>query len=141
VHAEDYEGLRRVHDSTAIPIATGENEYTRYGFRDLIACGGADILQPDANVLGGITEFRHIASLASAHNLPVAPHGSALLHVHLVAGVSNGLIVEHVVTEGGERGLMHGSLTLDEDGMLAPPSAPGLGVTLDEAYLAETRIG
>jgi len=130
-----------VHDSTAIPIATGENEYTRYGFRDLIACGGADILQPDANVLGGITEFRHIASLASAHNLPVAPHGSALLHVHLVAAVSNGLIVEHVVTEGGERGLMHGNLKLDADGMLAPSSAPGLGITLDEAYLAETRIG
>lgn len=142
VHAEDYEGLRRVHDGTSIPIATGENEYTRYGFRDLIACGGADILQPDANVLGGITEFKHIASLASAHNLPVAPHGSALLHVHLVAAVSNGLIVEHVVTEGAEhKALMHGKLTLDAEGMLAPSSEPGLGVTLDEDYLAETRLG
>jgi D-arabinonate dehydratase len=142
VHAEDYEGLRRVHDGTSIPIATGENEYTRYGFRDLIACGGADILQPDANVLGGITEFKHIASLASAHNLPVAPHGSALLHVHLVAAVSNGLIVEHVVTEGAEhKALMHGKLTLDAEGMLAPSSGPGLGVTLDEDYLAETRLG
>ncbi len=142
VHAEDYEGLRRVHDATRIPIATGENEYTRYGFRDLIACGGADILQPDANVLGGITEFRHIASLASAHNLPNAPHGSALLHVHLVAAISNGLIVEHVVTEGREeRALMHGHLDLDAEGLLAPPDTPGLGFTLDEAYLAETRIG
>ncbi len=142
VHAEDYEGLAKVRQGTCIPIATGENEYTRYGFRDLIACGGADILQPDANVLGGITEFRHIASLASAHNLPVAPHGSALLHVHLVAAISNGLIVEHVVTEGsGRRSLIHGDLTLDADGMVSPPNKPGLGVTLDEAYLAETRIG
>ena len=59
VHAEDYEGLRRVHDSTAIPIATGENEYTRYGF----AAGRLwrrGYPQPDANVLGGITKFRHI---------------------------------------------------------------------------------
>ncbi len=141
VHAEDYEGLAKVHQGTCIPIATGENEYTRYGFRDLIACGGADILQPDANVLGGITEFRHIASLASAHNLPIAPHGSALLHVHLVSAIANGLIVEHVVTEGsGRRDLMHGDLTLDDDGMVSPPDKPGLGVTLDEEYLAETRI-
>ena len=142
VHAEDYEGLARVHASTSIPIATGENEYTRYGFRDLIACGGADILQPDANVLGGITEFRHIASLASAHNLPVAPHGSALLHVHLVSAVSNGLIVEHVVTEGeGPRGIFKTRLVLDEDGMIGPSEAPGLGVELDEEFMAEHQTG
>ena len=76
IHAEDYGGLAQVRASTSIPIATGENEYTRYGFRDLIACGGVDILQPDANVLGGVTEWRHIASLASAYRLPLAPHGS-----------------------------------------------------------------
>ena len=140
VHAEDYEGLAKVQASTSIPIATGENEYTRYGFRDLIACGGADILQPDANVLGGVTEFKHIASLASAHNLPIAPHGSALLHVHLVSAVSNGLIVEHVVTEGDRRGFFHYGLAFDADGMIAPPNAPGLGAALDEDALAEHRV-
>ena len=141
VHAEDYEGLARVWAHTAIPIATGENEYTRYGFRDLIACGGVDILQPDANVLGGITEYRHIASLASAHGLPVAPHGSALLHVHLVAAVSNGLIVEHVVTEGeSKRGFFKTSLQLDAEGMVSPPEAPGLGIELDEEFLKEHLV-
>ncbi len=138
VHAEDYEGLAKVQANTAIPIATGENEYTRYGFRDLIACGGAAILQPDANVLGGITEFRHIASLASAHRLPIAPHGSALLHVHLVSAFSNGLIVEHVISEGERRrAIFKNQLVLDADGMVSPPSQPGLGIELDEAYLAE----
>ena len=138
VHAEDYGGLAQVRANSVIPIATGENEYTRYGFRDLIACGGADILQPDANVLGGVTEFKHIASLASAHNLPIAPHGSALLHVHLVSAIANGLIVEHVVTEGeGKRGMFKTSLQLDDEGMVSPPDAPGLGIELDEEFLAE----
>ena len=141
VHAEDYEGLAKVRANTVIPIATGENEYTRYGFRDLIACGGADILQPDANVLGGITEWKHIASLASAHRLPLAPHGSALLHVHLVAAFSNGLIVEHVVTEGDtRRRLFKNVLQLDEDGMVSPPTAPGLGVELNEEFLREHLV-
>ncbi|MBM3189333.1 MAG: mandelate racemase/muconate lactonizing enzyme family protein [Chloroflexi bacterium] len=141
VHAEDYEGLANVRAHSAIPIATGENEYTRYGFRDLIACRGADILQPDANVLGGITEFRHIASLASAHNLPIAPHGSALLHVHLVAAFANGLIVEHVVTEGERRrGMFTTALRLDAEGMVSPPDAPGLGIALDEEYLRAHRV-
>lgn len=141
VHAEDYEGLARVWAHTSIPIATGENEYTRYGFRDLIACGGVDILQPDANVLGGITEFKHIASLASAHGLPVAPHGSALLHVHLVAAVSNGLIVEHLVAEGEQRrGFFKTALRLDEEGMVSPPDGPGLGIELDEEFLREHLV-
>jgi len=138
VHAEDYAGLAKVQANTAIPIATGENEYTRYGFRDLIECGGADILQPDANVLGGITEFRHIASMASAYRLPLAPHGSSLLHVHLVSAFSNGLIVEHVITEGsGKGGMFTNRLQLDEDGMVSPPDAPGLGLQLNEEYLKE----
>ena len=142
LHAEEYEGLAEVKRATVVPIATGENEYTRYGFRDLIACKGVDILQPDANVLGGVTEFKHIASLASAHGLPIAPHGSALLHVHLVSAISNGLIVEHVVTEGDrKRGMFSTTLTLDDDGMVSPPDAPGLGVELNEEFLAEHRLG
>lgn len=137
VHAEDYEGLAKVRAGTSIPIAAGENEYTRYGFRDLIACGGADILQADACVMGGITEWRHVASLASAHRLPMAPHGSALLHVHLVAGVSNGLIVESGMPDVRDRGkgMFLESLTLDADGMMTAPDRPGLGVTLNEEWV------
>ena len=141
VHAEDYAGLAQVKRSTVIPIATGENEYTRYGFRDLIASGGADLLQADALVLGGVTEWKHIASLASAYGLPMAPHGSALLHVHLVAAVSNGLIVEHVISEGeSRRGMFQTRLTLDADGMISPPQAPGLGIELNEEYLQAHRV-
>jgi L-alanine-DL-glutamate epimerase-like enolase superfamily enzyme len=141
IHADDYEGLARVRASTSIPIATGENEYTRFGFRDLIACDGVDVLQPDANVLGGITEWRHIASLASAHRMPVAPHGSPDLHVHLVAAVSNGLIVESVITEGeSRRGMWIERVSLDKEGMVSPPERPGLGLTLNEHWFNEHKV-
>ncbi len=56
VEPDDYEGQREVTRSTTIPVAAGENEYTRYGFRDLIDRRCIDILQPDALVMGGITD-------------------------------------------------------------------------------------
>jgi len=141
VHAEDYRGLAQVRAATSIPIAAGENEYTRYGFRDLIASGGVDILQPDANVLGGITEFRHVASLASAYRLPLAPHGSPWLHVHLVAAFANGLLVESVLAEGAERrGMFNETLLMDKDGTLGPSERAGLGVTLNEQWFQEHLV-
>ena len=91
---DDYEGHKRIAEKTAIPIATGENEYTRYGFRDLIATGSVPILNPDAMVLGGVTEFMKVAALAQAHDLDIAPHGAQALHIHLVSAIANGLILE-----------------------------------------------
>ncbi len=140
IHAEDYEGLAKIHSSTVIPIATGENEYTRYGFRDLIASGGADILQADANILGGITEWMHVASMASAHGLQMAPHGSSMLHVHLVSAVSNGLIVEHVITEGTTEKVFEFDIELDQEGMISPPKKPGIGFTVNEDVLKKHLV-
>ncbi len=141
VHAEDYRGLAQVRAATSIPIAAGENEYTRYGFRDLIASDGVDILQPDANVMGGVTEFRHVASLASAYRLPIAPHGNPYLHVHLVAAFANGLIVESVLAEGAERrGMFNETMLMDKDGTLGPSDRSGLGVTLNEQWFQEHLV-
>ena len=94
VAPDDYEGHRRLADQTSIPIATGENEYTRYGFRDLIKHQAAAILNADAKVLGGVTEFMKVTALAQAHDLAIAPHGSQDIHVHLVTAIANGLILE-----------------------------------------------
>src|SRR5437763_6024907 len=71
VAPDDYEGHKRLAETTIIPIATGENEYTRYGFRDLIATGAVPILNADAKVLGGVTEFMKVAALAQAHDLHI----------------------------------------------------------------------
>src|SRR5437762_2795866 len=75
VAPDDYEGHRKLAEATMIPIATGENEYTRYGFRDLIAHNAAAIFNVDAQIVGGITEFMKVVALTQAHDLDVAPHG------------------------------------------------------------------
>jgi D-arabinonate dehydratase len=141
IHAADYEGLARIKANTSIPIATGENEYTRYGFRDLIDSDGVDILQADANIMGGVTEWRHVASMASARGLEMAPHGSSMLHVHLVAAVANGMIVEHVITEGKTDRLFDYDIRLDADGMISPPQKPGIGFELNEEVVGKHRVG
>ena len=142
VGSDDYEGCARVAQATSIPIATGENEYTRYGFRDLIQHQAAAILNADANICGGVTEFRRIAALAASHDLVIAPHGSQDIHVHLVTGIPNGLILEYyrdtVDPMWGKT--FKESLMLDADGMLAPPDRPGFGITLNEDALAEFRV-
>ena len=127
--ADDYEGHARVVAATSIPIATGENEYTRYGFRDLIEHRAASILQPDANILGGVTEFRKVADLAAAHDLAVSPHGSQDVHIHLVTAIPTGLILEFyrdTVDPLWDQKFKE-TLRLGADGMLAPPNKPGFG--------------
>ena len=142
VGADDYAGCARVAQATTIPIATGENEYTRYGFRDLIQHQAASILNADANICGGVTEFRRIAALAASHDLVIAPHGSQDIHIHLVTGIPNGLILEYyrdtVDPMWGKT--FNETLMLDDDGMLAPPDRPGFGITLNEDALAEFRV-
>jgi D-arabinonate dehydratase len=140
IHAADYEGLARIKANTSIPIATGENEYSRYGFRDLINAGGVDIVQADANIMGGVTEWKHVASVASARGLEMAPHGSSMLHVHLVAAVSNGMIVEHVITEGKTDRLFDYDIKLDADGMISPPQKPGIGFEVNEEVVKKYLV-
>jgi len=74
VPPEDKEGYKRVRNALKIPIAGGECEYTRYGFRDLIINGCVDIIQPDLCVSGGFSEFLKIHALSSSFNLLLIPH-------------------------------------------------------------------
>jgi L-alanine-DL-glutamate epimerase-like enolase superfamily enzyme len=142
VAPDDYEGCARVARSTSIPIATGENEYTRYGFRDLIRHEAAAIFNADANICGGVTEFRRIAALAASHDLAIAPHGSQDIHIHLLAAIPNGLILEYyrdtVDPMWGRQ--FKQPLMLDPDGMLAPPDRPGFGYEINEAGIREHRV-
>jgi D-arabinonate dehydratase len=143
VAADDYEGHRKLAEATTIPIASGENEYTRYGFRDLIAQGSVAILNADAKILGGVTEFMKVAALAQAHDLDIAPHGSQDIHVHLVAAIANGLILEFyrdtVDPMWGK--IYHDTLRLNADGTVSPPDAPGIGVEPNYDVLAPYRVG
>ena len=142
VMPDDYEGHRKVAEASSIPVATGENEYTRYGFRDLIKANAAAILQPDCKRVGGVTEFMKIVALTQAEDLDVAPHGSQDIHIHLVAAISNGLILEFY---GSAIDPMWGrvykeTMRLNDDGTVSPPSAPGIGLDIDEKVLAPHRV-
>ena len=142
VAPDDYDGFRKLAAKTTIPIASGENEYTRYGFRDLIATGAVPILNADAKVLGGVTEFMKVAALAQAYDLDIAPHGSQEIHAHLVAAISNGLLLEFYPQEfdpmWGQ--IYTDTLQLNEDGTVSLPSTPGIGIQPNYEALAPYRV-
>ena len=141
VNPDDYKGHQLVSQSTIIPIATGENEYTRYGFRELIEGRCCDILQPDGLIMGGVTEFMKVAAMAQAHDLHIAPHGNQEVHVQLVSAIPNGLTVEYY---RGSTDPMWGQMfqhTLEvKDGHGSPPDRPGFGIELNEEALAPHRV-
>jgi L-alanine-DL-glutamate epimerase-like enolase superfamily enzyme len=142
VAPDDYEGFRKLAAKTTIPLAAGENEYTRYGFRDLIATDAVPILNADAKVLGGVTEFIKVAALAQAYDLDIAPHGSQDVHVHLVAAIANGLILEFYPKQfdpmWGQ--IYRHTLQLNDDGTVSPPDVPGIGVDPNYEALAPYRV-
>jgi D-arabinonate dehydratase len=141
VMPDDYRGHAMVAAATSIPIATGENEYTRYGFRDLIEHRAAAILNADAQILGGVTEFMKVAALAQAYDLPVAPHGNQDVHVHLVSAIPNGLIVEYYRdTVDPMWGKSFKEQLMLKDGYLKPPDRPGFGIELNEEALKPYKI-
>ena len=142
IAVDDYAGHRRLAELTSIPIASGENEYTRFGFRDLIEQRAVSILNPDAVILGGITEFMKVAALAQAYNLDIAPHGPQEVHVHLVAALANGLILEFYrdTVDPMWGRVYEQTLLLNDDGTVSPPQVPGIGIAPKYEELAPYRI-
>ena len=130
--ADDIQGLAQIRQAIDIPVATGENEYTKYGFRELIAGGGADIVQPDVARVGGVTEWMKVAHLAHAFNLPVASHSVQLVHLHLACATPNLKVVEYMsISLEGDR-VWYTEFPQQKDGMWSPfPDRPGLGLELD----------
>jgi L-alanine-DL-glutamate epimerase-like enolase superfamily enzyme len=132
VLADDIAGLAAIARAIDIPVATGEHEYTRYGFKELIAQGGADIVQPDVGRVGGVSEWLKVAHLAQAFNLPVAPHAVQLVHLHLACCTPNLKVVEYLgVSEESDR-VWYTEFPEPRDGYWSPyPDRPGLGLELD----------
>lgn len=142
VVGDDKRGMAEVRAATDIPIAAGESEFTRFDFRDLVEARAVDVLQPDLAIAGGITEAMRIASLASAWNLGFAPHlwTGALgftAGLHALAASTSGYIVEYSL---GHNPLLHD--LVEENfpvvgGEVEVPDRPGLGVTINEAFVRE----
>jgi L-alanine-DL-glutamate epimerase-like enolase superfamily enzyme len=132
VLADDIAGLAAIARAIDIPVATGEHEYTRYGFKELISQCGADIVQPDVGRVGGVTEWMKVAHLAQAFNLPIAPHAVQLVHLHLACCIPNLKVVEYLGTAEETDRLWYTEFPEPRDGYWAPYSdRPGLGLELD----------
>ena len=141
VLADDVQGLAEVRQAVNIPVATGEHEYTKYGFKELIARGGADIVQPDVGRVGGVTEWMKVAHMAHAFNLPVAPHAVQLVHLHLACATPNLKVVEYLGTSLECDDIWYAETPAPVDGMWSPfPDRPGLGLELDPAAVERWAV-
>jgi D-galactarolactone cycloisomerase len=127
---------------TPVPIAGGENHYTRQAFRDLFTQGCISIAQADCTKAGGISEVRKIMDMAAAWHLFAAPHTSHTIistaaNVHLLSALSNALIFEaDVAGINPFRTELAGDAYRVVDGHIEPSDRPGLGLDIDEAVLA-----
>jgi L-alanine-DL-glutamate epimerase-like enolase superfamily enzyme len=150
VIAEDYDGYAMVAASTDIPIAGGESEYTKFGFKELFLRNCIDICQADVGKVGGITEYMKVAAMAEAFNIPMCPHGLGLVSAHCVAATPNGMMVEFFdgnrlpnntirkfQEESGLRFMPHSIRPVN--GWIDLPSVPGLGLDPDLDAIEEYR--
>lgn len=138
---DDIDNHARLARATRVPVATGEIEVGRWRFKELLDKGGAAILQADAAVCGGISEFRRIAATAASYGVAVCPHWFHDLHVHLVASIPNGQFVEFFPDDQvlNFRRLIDRQLAY-KDGALILPTEPGLGFDFDEKAVAKWAI-
>lgn len=131
---DDYVYLRR---NSPVPIAGGEVLTRRQSFQPWLQAGAFDIVQPDVTKVGGISEERRIAWMAQENGIRFIPHGwnTALglaADLHLASAFPDTDLVEYIAGSPYLDELVVNGWQLDEEGMLAIPDRPGLGVELDE---------
>ncbi len=122
-----------------VPLATGERLFSKWEFRELIEKQLVDVVQPDICHAGGISELKKIAAMAEAFYIKVAPHNpngpvATAASLHLAASIPNFLILETAYAEPFRTQVQRRGLTI-QDGWIELPTAPGLGVELDEEVI------
>ena len=131
----------RLADLTRVTVATGEIAYGRWYHKELLDKGGAEILQTDAVVCGGITEWKRIAATAASYGVTMCPHWFHDLHAHLVAATPNARYVEFFIDDQvlNFRRLIDTQLK-HEAGDLLLPATPGLGFAFDESAVKKYAL-
>jgi galactonate dehydratase len=142
VSVRDLGGLLEAKRGITLPVVTGEELYTKAEFTDVIERRAADILNPDVCNCGGILELREIAAMAEPHHIALSPHNynsttvGLAATLHAAAGMPNFLITEYFVNfEEVGRAIARPAFTV-ENGFIALPATPGLGLDLDEDAMA-----
>jgi len=139
---DDIENHARLAKLTRVPVATGEIGTGRWHFKEILDKGAAQILQTDALVCGGISEWRRIAATAASYGVTLCPHWFHDLHAHLVAATANARYVEFFPDDQvlNFRRLIDTQIEA-RNGELVLPTAPGLGFGFDEKALARYTLG
>ena len=127
VLADDLAACAEVAHAIRIPVATGENNYTRYEFRELCERRAARYLMPDVCRANGFSETLRIGHLAAAHQLAVSPHVVHELSVHVVGALSNGFLVEFIDWTPPD---LFADMPRCEEGHFRIPERPGHGMAL-----------
>lgn len=153
VSPEDHDGYAQVTQALDMAVAGGENDFTRWGFRDVIAKKAMDIVQPDVCAAGGISEMRKIATLASAFGVECVPHawGSAIglaATVQFLAALPDQPpalrpmppMLEFEQTPNPLRDILAKEPIVQQQGIVAVPTGPGLGIEIDRAVLARFKV-
>ncbi|MBK8020126.1 MAG: galactonate dehydratase [Chloroflexi bacterium] len=145
---EHNDALREIAAHTSTPIATGERMFSRWDFKPLLMDGVVDIIQPDLSHAGGITEVFKIAAMAEAFDVAVAPH-CPLGPIALVACLQIDAVAYNAFIQEQSLGIHYnaGNDLLDylvdpgvfhyAEGFVALPTAPGLGIEVDEERVRE----
>jgi L-alanine-DL-glutamate epimerase-like enolase superfamily enzyme len=141
---DDIAGHAALAHRVETPIATGEIAQTRWEFRDLLERGAAEILQPDAGVIGGVTEWMRVARAAETFGQSLAPHWHANLHVHLAAASTNCIAVEHFALPKDiynfELLVTPQTRLATADGHLHISDRPGIGIELDTSAMEKYAL-
>ncbi|MGH9351217.1 MAG: mandelate racemase/muconate lactonizing enzyme family protein [Terriglobia bacterium] len=143
---ENTDAMRRVTKATKTPIATGENQYQRHQFRELLERETVDVLAPDFQKVGGLLEGRRICDMADMHYIAVAPHNisspiGTMASAHLCAALPNFLALEwHAASVPFfDKLIKAAQRPLIQEGYIPVPERPGLGIELDEEVAYKYR--
>lgn len=130
--AWDLDGLARVAAALDTPIASGETEYTRYGFRRMLELRSADILMPDLQRVGGVSEFMRVGHMAESHDVAVSSHLFPETSLQVLGALSNAIFLEYMPWFSP----LYNETLEFRDGSAAVPERPGWGFTFNRDYIA-----
>jgi L-alanine-DL-glutamate epimerase-like enolase superfamily enzyme len=125
--------VRRALDT---PIAGGETEYTCYGMRDILDAGAVDVLMPDLQRIGGLSEFRRSAAIAASYEIPVSSHLFTEHSICIAASETNCISVEHMPWFAP---LFNETMEID-NGYIKVPERPGIGFTFNQSAIERYKM-
>lgn len=133
--AYDLEGSGRVAAALDVPIASGETEYTRYGFREMLRAMAADIWMPDLQRVGGVTEFLKVGHLAQAYDIPISSHIFSEQSLQLLGSLANATYLEYMPWWAP----LYREEIEFRNGNAVIPTRPGWGFTFDPSVVERLR--